>query len=322
MNPGAILLLLAAACAGLMGFAIQRGATCMVAAVDEIATKRSANRLIAMLEASAIVAGGIILAKFAGHLAMPPATYAVTAWTIIGGAIMGLGAYVAGACVFGAIARIGSGQWAYLLVPVGFLLGCIAARPLIDIAPPLKISPHSILLDRAPLALIPLLLLAAWRLWRTANAAREQRLNDYVWSPHVATGVIGLTFVIMFLTVGAWAYTQVLAEAARGMAQMVGSRVLLVTALFAGAVSGGWTAGRLNLIRPSWTSMTRCLAGGALLGFGGMIVPGNNDGLILVGLPLLQPYAWAALASMVVAIYLAIAIERHARGIAGRPRLA
>lgn len=316
------LLALAALCAGVMGFAVQRGATCMVAAVDEIVTKRSANRLIAMLEASAIVAGGIILARFAGGPTMQPATYALTAWTVVGGAIMGLGAYVAGACVFGAIARIGSGQWAYLLVPAGFLLGCIAARPLLEIAPPLRISTHSILLDHAALALIPLLLLAGWRLWRTATAARERRLNDYVWSPHVATGVIGLTFVIMFLTVGAWAYTQVLAEAARGMAQMVGSRLLLLISLFAGAVLGGWTAGRLNFARPSWTVMARCLAGGALLGFGGMLVPGNNDGLILVGLPLLQPYAWAALASMIAAIYLAIAIEVRVQGMAATPRLA
>lgn len=316
------LLALATLSAGLMGFAIQRGATCMVAAVDELVSKRSANRLIAMLEASAIVAGGIVLAKLAGYLSMQPVTYQPTVWTLFGGAIMGLGAYVAGACVFGAIARIGSGQWTYLLVPAGFLLGCIAARPLLQIAPPLKIAPHSILLDRAGLALLPLLLLAGWRLWRTAKAAREQRLTGYVWSPHVATGVIGLTFVIMFLTVGAWAYTQLLAEAARGMAQMVGSRLLLLAALFAGAVLGGWTAGPVRVVRPDAVAMGRCLAGGALLGFGGMLVPGNNDGLILVGLPLLQPYAWAALASMVVAIYLAIAIERRARGMAGKPRLA
>ncbi len=316
------LLGLAALCAGLMGFAIQRGATCMVAAVDEVVTQRSANRLVAMLEASAIVAGGIVLAKFAGHLAMAPATYQLTAWTLLGGAIMGLGAFIARACVFGAIARIGSGEWAYLLVPAGFLLGCTAARQLLNVAPPLKIPSRSLLLDQAALVAAPLLLLAGWRLWRTAAAARERRLNDYVWSPHVATGVIGLTFVIMFLTVGAWAYTQVLAEASRGMAQMIGSRLFLLVALFTGAVVGGWTAGRLKFVRPSWPSIARCLAGGALLGFGGMIVPGNNDGLILVGLPLLQPYAWAALATMVVAIYLAIIIERRAQGMAGKPRLA
>ena len=45
------ILLLAAACAMFMGFAIQRGATCTVAAVDEIVTHQTAQRLSAMLEA-------------------------------------------------------------------------------------------------------------------------------------------------------------------------------------------------------------------------------------------------------------------------------
>jgi len=320
--PGLAILTIAAACAALMGFAVQRGATCMVAAVHEIVSKRSANRLVAMLEASAIVAGGIILARFAGHLSMAPATYQLTAWTLLGGAIMGLGAFVARACVFGAVARIGSGEWAYVLVPVGFLLGCVAARPLIAVMPPIKTAPHSLVLDQSVIVAVPRLVFAAWRLWRTLHAARERRLNEYVWSPHVATGVIGLTFVIMFLTVGAWAYTQVLAEASRGMAMMVGSRMLLLMALFSGAMLGGWTAGRLRMVRPSRAAVIRCLAGGDLLGFGGMLVPGNNDGLILVGLPLLQPYAWGALASMIVAIFLAMKIERRATAVAARPELA
>lgn len=319
---GSALLAIAVGCAALMGFAVQRGATCMVAAVDEIVSRRSAKRLIAMLEASAIVAAGLIVARYAGQLAMQPASFQLTAWTILGGAIMGLGAFVARACVFGAVARIGSGEWAYLLLPVGFLAGCVAARPLLDLAPPVKLAPRSILLDQAALVAMPLLALVAWRLWRTAIAARERRLHDYVWSPHVATGVIGLSFVIMFLAVGAWAYTQVLAEVSRGMAMMVGSRMVLLAALFVGAVLGGWTAGRLKFVRPTLASAVRCLGGGVLLGFGGMLVPGNNDGLILVGLPLLQPYAWAALASMVLAIYVAFRIERRTRGVASEPKLA
>jgi len=103
---------------------------------------------------------------------------------------------------------------------------------------------------------------------------------------------------------------------------MVGTRMVLLIALFAGAILGGWTAERLKFVRPTWSAVGRCFAGGILLGFGGMLVPGNNDGLILVGLPLLQPYAWAALASMVVAIYLAFKIERRAQVVAAKAKLA
>ncbi|HSB22715.1 MAG TPA: YeeE/YedE thiosulfate transporter family protein, partial [Burkholderiaceae bacterium] len=94
----------AAACAGLMGFAIQRGATCTVAAVDELLSKRRATRLIAMLEASLWVAGGLALATLLGVLPAMPAAYPVSTWVFIGGALLGFGAWLNGACVFGAIA--------------------------------------------------------------------------------------------------------------------------------------------------------------------------------------------------------------------------
>src|SRR5574339_162625 len=84
----------AAACAGLMGFAIQRGATCTVAAVDELLTQRKAGRLIAMLEASLWVAGGLALARLLGMLPDMPAAYPVSAWVFIGGALLGFGAWL------------------------------------------------------------------------------------------------------------------------------------------------------------------------------------------------------------------------------------
>ena len=100
----------AALCAGLMGYAIQRGATCTVAAMDEVVNKRSASRLVSLLEAALWVGGGLSLAQALGMLPRMPAGYAVTAWTVLGGALLGLGAYINGACVFGAIARLGSGS--------------------------------------------------------------------------------------------------------------------------------------------------------------------------------------------------------------------
>ena len=111
---------MAAACAGLMGFAIQRGATCTVAAVDEIVRRRTLRRLAAMVEASVWVVGGLAIAQTLRVLPALPAGAAVTAATVIGGMLLGLGAYVNGACVFGAIARLGSGEWAYAATPLGF----------------------------------------------------------------------------------------------------------------------------------------------------------------------------------------------------------
>jgi toxin CptA len=313
---------IAAVCAGLMGFAIQRGGTCLVAAVDEVVSQRRGNRLIALAEASLLVAAGMVVAQLLGHLPMPPRAFALTGWTVVGGMVMGLGAWLAGSCVFGAIARIGNGEPAYFLVPLGFFLGCVVALQLGMTRLPHAVAAHSPVLSQAALFAIPLLLVAAWRIWRVTRAARRGQFAKHVWSPHVATGVIGVTFVILLLAVGAWNYTDYLAEAARHMGRREVDRGILLLALFGGALVGGWTAGRIKPARPTFVAIARCLGGGLMLGFGGSLVPGANDGLILLGLPLLYPHAWLAFASMLVTIAAALVVEQLASAMVRRARLA
>jgi toxin CptA len=315
-------LAIAVVCAGLMGFAIQRGGTCLVAAVDQVVSKRRANRLVALAEASLLVAAGMVIAQLFGVLPMAPRAFALTGWTVLGGMIMGVGAYVAGSCVFGAIARIGNGELTYLLVPLGFFMGCVAALELGMTRLPHAVAAHSPVLSQAALFVVPLLLLAAWRLTRVIGAARRGQFAEHVWSPHVATGVIGVTFVILLLLVGAWNYTDYLAETAHHMATRGADRGLLLLALFGGAVVGGWTAGKIKAVQPSLRVVARCLAGGIMLGFGGSLVPGANDGLILLGLPLLYPHAWLAFASMLLTIAAALIVQHHGSAMVRRARLA
>lgn len=136
----------------------------------------------------------------------------------------------------------------------------------------------------------------------------------HVWSPRAATTGIGITFFLMLLLVGAWAYTDVLAELARGMAGNLVARSLLLGTLFAGAMLGGFTAGRFRSTRISPIQLLKCFAGGLLMGWGSLLIPGGNDGLILVGIPLLWPYAWLALLTMCVTIGIALLAERSLVG--------
>ena len=313
----------AALCAGLMGYAIQRGATCAVAAMDEVVTKRSARRLVSLIEAALWVGGGLLLAQALGMLPRMPAGYAVSGWTLLGGALLGLGAYVNGACVFGAIARLGSGQWAYAVTPLGFYVGCLSVGPLFAMPAAVKLGQGSPVL-LAPVWVTALFL--AFALWRAGGvlfgraterdpggSAWHRALAARVWSPHVATTVIGITFVVMLLAVGAWAYTDVLAELARGMAADLPARTLLLLALLLGAMAGGWTAGRWRHTPPTARQLARCCAGGVLMGWGSLLIPGGNDGLILVGMPLAWPYAWLAFATMCVTIAAAQLLQGERR---------
>lgn len=306
------LLILAALAVSAMGFAIQRGGTCTVAAVDEVLAQRRAHRLAAMLEASLWVAGGLAIGQLLGLVGSMPVGASITTWTVIGGVLLGLGAWINGACVFGAIARLGSGEWAYLATPVGFYVGCLTVLPFLaqpEMAPtrPWAFAVSGIV---APLFII-------YALGRMLPALRELRSGDRlrllqrkVWAPHAATIVIGVTFVITLLAVGRWAYTDVLADLAAGMAASLHVGILLLIALLAGALLGGWTAGRWQHVAPSVPQLLKCFAGGVLMGWGSLLIPGSNDGLILIGIPLLQPYAWLAFATMCLTIAAAIAAQR------------
>lgn len=299
-----------------MGFAIQRGGTCTVAAVDEVLTRRRAHRLAAMFEASLWVAGGLALAQLARLAGSMPPAFGASLWTVWGGALLGLGAWINSACVFGAVARFGSGEWAYAATPLGFYVGCLSVRPLF--APPavgtLGLDPP--LLQGSALFALSFVVFALWRIWPALRAlrgpGRASWLRQTIWAPHAATVVIGVSFVATLLLAGRWAYTDVLVDLARDMdagpAPLL--PVLLLLALYAGALLGGHTAGRWLSTRPSWTQVLRCFVGGAVMAWGSLLIPGSNDGLILIGMPLLRPYAWLAFAAMFAAIAAAMMVQR------------
>jgi hypothetical protein len=303
---GGFAFLAAALCAATMGFAIQRGATCTVAAIDELLQRRSASRLVALVEASIWVAGGLLVAQQLRWLAHAPTGYGLTAWTVLGAALLGLGAFVNRACVFGAIARLGSGEWAYVATPLGFYLGCLSVSAIFSPPAPQALTDRSIVLAAPGWVVWFVAAFAVWRIARPLVESRRVPLRELVvarlWAPRAATSVIGLTFLAMLLLAGAWAYTDVLAELAHGMMHRLIARVLLLLCLLLGAVLGGWTAGRLRHAPIGTVALLRCLAGGVLMGWGSLLIPGGNDGLILVGMPLLWPYAWVAFATMCVSI--------------------
>ena len=304
---------LAALCAGVMGFAIQRGATCTVAAVDELVQRRGAKRLLALVEASAWVGGGLLILDRLHWLPHMPAGYAPGLRTFAGAALLGLGAFVNRACVFGAIARFGSGEWAYAATPAGFYLGCVAAGTILDRTSTALATTDASIVFMAPLAVV--WIAAAFFAWRAGSALWRHRgelrplVAERLWSPHAATTVIGITFLATLVLVGAWAYTDALAELARGGTRGLDGRLLLAACLLFGATIGGWTAGRFRHTPIAAGALLRCLAGGALMGWGGSLIPGSNDGIILVGMPLLRPYAWLAFATMCVTIAIAQGLQ-------------
>jgi Sulphur transport len=310
---------LALLAAAAMGLALQRGGTCTVAAMDELVNERRTARLAALLEAVLWVGAGLVLAQALGVRPSLPTAPAPGTWTVVGAALLGLGALVNGACVFGAVARLG------LATPLGFYAGCVTVPAWLP--PPAHAGPSeqaSAALLHLPLWGVGLVLtVALLRLGLVLSRGLALRRRGAgwpaVWSPHAATSSIGLAFLALLLLAGAWAYTDVLAELARRMAQGAGAgvapRVALAGALLAGAMAGGWATGHWQRSVPTFMALARCFVGGWMLACGSLLVPGGNDSLILLGLPLLSAHAWASVAVMCAVIgAVLLARRRHDTG--------
>jgi hypothetical protein len=295
-------------CALVMGYAIQRGATCTVAAVSQVCEQGRWGRFAGLMEAALWVAGGLLLARAFGFLPNLPSGHAVTASTILGGVLLGAGAYMNKACVFGTVAKIGSRDWAYVATPLGFLVGAwVAARLYIpESSAPLETT--SPLASLPSLAFVAFLAFAIWRIFRTAISGMG-KWAETIWAPREATVVIGITFAIMFVAAGDWAYTDLLTELALGMPGDIAVRLLLLAALFGGSIIAGSASGKAAS-RVNVREVIRTFTGGAAMGAGSLLIPGSNDGLILVGMPLLYPYAWVGIGMMCLTIAAALFAER------------
>jgi uncharacterized membrane protein YedE/YeeE len=300
MHTGALLIALTAV--GIMGFANQRGGTCTVAALQEVVLKGRFKRLIALFEASLWVGAGFVLLSAAGLLTAIPVNYAAGVGTIVGGVLFGIGAFVNRACIFGTIARLGTGELSYLATPLGFYLGSLATAHLPG---PTQLDDRSPLISASTwlaLLIIPLIFVRIYTHLRYMRRTSRD-LWAHIWSPHVATTIIGITFLVTMVTQQDWTYSEILTDLARGMTFDLRPKVFLGVALFAGAMLGGVTAGRFKIVAADLAGIVRHLSGGMLMGVGALLIPGGNTRLALVGLPLLWPYAWLAFMAICITIY-------------------
>jgi toxin CptA len=122
------------------------------------------------------------------------------------------------------------------------------------------------------------------------------------WPPPLAMAVMAFASVGLLLLVFAWPYTTLLVDLALHRGTQTSLRMLLALVFLGGAFVGALTARRFKLRTPSLRGVVARLFGGALMGFGAALIPGGNDALVLMGLPLLQPAAFVAYAAMVAVI--------------------
>ncbi len=289
-------------CALAMGFLVPRSTTCAVAAVTEVFDRKRAWRFggFAVASLSAIVTLWPI-AWFTGLPIHFAPSLMPSFLVLLGGLLFGAGAALNGACVFGTLTKIVSGDTSYLFVLPGLWLGALALG-LTGFSVQPQIVATSTLATPSTLFLIlwggafSLLVLAFWLFLRLGK-------SNKAWAM-AAIGVIG---GLLYTIHPAWNYSvaihdfaQALVSAPQHMAD--GLLPWLVGAACLGGVTSTIAAGTFKPKAPSLRGSAGSMLGGFLMAFGLVMVPGGNDGLILFLLPSLSGSGALAYVAMNVGI--------------------
>ena len=301
-----------------MGIGVQRGNTCTVVAFDDLFHRHSPERLLAIAYCWLWVAGGLTLLKLTTGFTLGAQIFPITVWSVIGGLILGFGAVVNGACTVGTVARIGSGEYAYGLTLVGFFLGCVLAPYVFGRTATSHTGSTAATtsLDYPVAALVGLAFVVAATGWRLATHERES-FRDFLhkaWDPRTALMIVAVLFVAVVHFYGAWAYTDLLGDVAKGADKQIIERFALFAALLGGAIVGGRTLRGTRPIGPLAPRVIRCTLGGIFMGIGFSLAPGAFDGMTLLGQPLLLPFAWAVMGASYATVILGVLYLRSGFG--------
>jgi len=329
----------------ILGFSAHRAGICTVKAVAEVLTTRRAHFLWSFAKTALWV---MAAAALAGALALTPGWrhWPLSAASVAGGVVFGLGAGLNGGCTFSTLSRLTDGNLNLLATvlgwPVGLALGLRvwafeAASPQATAAGPgLALS--------NPLTL----LLALWALWEGGRLIRRMArggsvgrvLGAHTYTLSAAAALLGLANAGLLLNTGPWSFTGtilcamdagtlanchdpllpwlIFAAALAGMAASAwqrGSlrlRWLIFAAALAGMAASAWQRGSLRLRWPRARAVLRHATAGVMMGLGAAFIPGGNEGLILFGAPSLSPHAFPAYGGIVLGILLALLAMRAA----------
>ena len=228
----------------------------------------------------------------------------ITPGLIAGAALLGIGAVINDACLFGTLHRIGDGELRFLALPVGLGFGFVLAANLPGLAgAPSQANP---LAHTSPAGWAALAGFAGAGLVAARVLIRRQapRLRASGWPLAQTMALFGLAGALLYALVPGWTYADAVRRAVvtapAGMAGV--GAALCAVATLTGAVTAGLRSGRFAYQRPTLRGTSRSLLGGMVMALGAVLIPGGNDTLLFAALPALSPGGIAAYLTMTATV--------------------
>jgi hypothetical protein len=298
-----------------IGYSVNQGGTCAVAAAFEILHHRRPRLFISLLAASA--AAGLVavpLVWFAVGSAMLAGTVDVSGTLLVGAVVFGIGATINDACLLGSLGRLGEGELRLVVLPAGLAAGFFAADST-SIGKTRHIH-DSILSAPSMTGYVALAAFAATLGLALALVSRGRigRQPGH-WSLGFSVLVVGATGGALYAIAPAWTYAD-LVHRSLPLAMSLENDVaaLTVTSTIAGAVAAAHRRKRWCPHRVTVADVAKTTIGGFLMGLGAAVIPGGNDGLILAALPALSVGGAVAYVVMLATIMTALAVKRRCMG--------
>ncbi|WP_340115588.1 YeeE/YedE thiosulfate transporter family protein [Pelagibius sp. 7325] len=271
-----------------LGFALNLGSICTVLATSELVLEKRPARLLALVECA-------LWAGIAYALLDSPPTMA-NGWTPLGylvpGAVLfAIGAYVNGACILGSVGHFGNGDINFGFTFLG-ILGVLYIGSIVDLLPNQPPASTSVPLGQMPLAVVLAAIIMLRLVLSLRTKANFLRLT-------LSMGLTAITFTALAILAPRFSIT----TSVGSIITIPVAGVLICLLIFGGSlVSARIRKHRFLLQRPKIKYVSRRMVGGTMMGLGALLIPGGNDELLMVGLPMGAWQAGLAYAVLVMSL--------------------
>lgn len=302
-------------CALVIGYSINQGGTCGVAAAQDLVERRRID-LFAGFAVATGVAGIVCLPALwlSGAQAHLGDVAPIEPRLFIGAVLLAWGAVLNDACLLGSLWRLGNGEMRLLALPLGLAVGFILANLI-----PGGLAPHlapstfghpgaagfGVIVGSGVVLTLALLVLKRYGL----------RQSDR-WPLATAMAILGAAGALLYVVQPGWSYADAVRRGVSPLMAMMASGWGGAIAALLTAVGAMASAVRLHAFKPGWPTIggvARSLGGGILMALGTTMIPGGNDTLLLASVPAGSISGAVAYTVMTLVVVATIAIVNQLR---------